>query len=91
MRDAPHQVYSTRVTISLQSGCNLDIFDCLNRKSDYPQTGVVASVLFVMTAAKIFLEEQLLPASAPLPFFGYAFLVLTFVGWIWKLLRTRTV
>jgi hypothetical protein len=29
----------------------------------------------------------LLPTSSPLPFFAYPFLVLTFIGWIWTLLR----
>jgi hypothetical protein len=49
--------------------------------------GVVAAVLFVITSARIFLGEQLLPTTSPLPFFGYPFLVLTFLGWIWSLVR----
>lgn len=48
--------------------------------------GVVAAVLFLIVAARIFWGEPLLPTSAPLPFFAYPFLVLTFVGWIWALL-----
>jgi hypothetical protein len=49
--------------------------------------GVIASVLFFVTATKIFWGEPLTPLSSPLPFFGYPFLVITFVGWIWTLLR----
>ena len=49
--------------------------------------GVAASVLFVITSARIFWGVQLLPTSSPLPFFAYPFLVLTFIGWIWALLR----
>ncbi|HEY2964282.1 MAG TPA: hypothetical protein VGJ37_17800 [Pyrinomonadaceae bacterium] len=51
--------------------------------------GVLAAVLFSLVAARIFLGEQLLPTSSPLPFFAYPFLVLTFVGWIWTLLKHR--
>jgi hypothetical protein len=49
--------------------------------------GVVSSILFAVTAARIFWGEQLLPISSPLPFFAYPFLVVTFSGWIWTLLR----
>jgi len=49
--------------------------------------GAVAAVLFAVTAGRIFWGEQLLPTSAPLPSLGYPFLVLTFAGWIWTLLR----
>ncbi len=31
--------------------------------------------------------EPLLPTAAPLPALGYPFLVLTFVGWIWRLFK----
>ena len=50
--------------------------------------GVVGAILFAITAARIFWGEPVLPTSRPLPFFAYPFLVLTFVGWIWMLLRT---
>ena len=50
--------------------------------------GTLAAVLFVVTAARIFWGEQLLPTSEPLPFFAYPFLVITFVGWIWTLVKT---
>ena len=52
-------------------------------------SGVAASILFAITAMRIFLGEQLLPISKPLPFFGYPFLVITFVGWIWSLLKAN--
>jgi hypothetical protein len=47
--------------------------------------GVVGAVLFAITSARIFLGEQILPITSPLPFFAYPFLVLTFIGWIWTL------
>ena len=49
--------------------------------------GITASILFSITSARIFWGEQVLPISSPLPFFAYPFLVLTFAGWIWSLLR----
>ena len=49
--------------------------------------GIIGSVLFAITAARILWGEQVLPTSSPLPFFAYPFLVLTFAGWIWKVLR----
>ena len=49
--------------------------------------GVVSAILFGVTGARIFWGEQVLPTSAPLPFYAYPFLVMTFIGWIWSLLR----
>ena len=49
--------------------------------------GIVTAALFIITAARIFWGEPLLPTSAPLPSFAYPLLVATFVGWIWTLLR----
>jgi hypothetical protein len=49
--------------------------------------GIVAAVLFLITAARIFAGEPVLPTASPLPFFAYPFLVITFAGWIWTLLR----
>jgi hypothetical protein len=49
--------------------------------------GIVSAVLFIITAARIFWGEQLLPTSAPLPTYAYPLLVATFVGWIWTLWR----
>ena len=50
--------------------------------------GIIASILFAITAARIFWGEQVSPTSSPLPFFAYPFLVITFAGWIWTLLKT---
>jgi hypothetical protein len=47
--------------------------------------GIVSAILFIVTAARIFLGEQLLPTSAPLPTYAYPLLVATFIGWIWTL------
>src|ERR1051326_2152218 len=49
--------------------------------------GIVGSILFAVTAGRIFGGEQVLPTSSPLPFFAYPFLVLTFAGWIWTLVK----
>lgn len=50
--------------------------------------GIIAAILFGIVAARIFWGEQVLPTTSPLPFYAYPFLVLTFVGWIWTLLKT---
>lgn len=52
--------------------------------------GLIAAVLFIVTSVRIFLGEQLLPTTSPLPFYAYPFLVLTIVGWIWRLLRDES-
>ena len=52
-------------------------------------TGAVAALLFVVSACRIIWGAPLLPTSAPLPAIGYPFLVLTFAGWIWTLLKPR--
>jgi hypothetical protein len=49
--------------------------------------GIIGAVLFAITAARIFWGEQVLPTASPLPFFAYPFLVLTFAGWIWTLVK----
>jgi hypothetical protein len=49
--------------------------------------GIASAVLFIITSARIFWGEQLLPTSTPLPTYAYPFLVATFVGWIWTLWR----
>jgi hypothetical protein len=51
--------------------------------------GMASAILFAIVAARIFWGEQLLPTSAPLPFYAYPFLVMTLVSWIWSLLRER--
>ena len=50
-------------------------------------TALVAALLFVVSAGMVLWGAPLLPTSAPLPAAGYPFLVLTFAGWIWTLLR----
>lgn len=50
-------------------------------------TGIIGAILFAISSAKIFWGSQVLPTTSPLPFFAYPFLVLTFVGWIWFLLK----
>jgi len=49
--------------------------------------GIIGAILFAITSARIFWGEQVLPTSSPLPLFAYPFLVLTFGGWIWTLLK----
>jgi hypothetical protein len=53
--------------------------------------GTLAALLFAVVSGRIFWGEQLLPTATPLPFFAYPFLVLTFVGWIWTLVKTDNV
>jgi ABC-type nickel/cobalt efflux system permease component RcnA len=47
--------------------------------------GVVTAILFIITAVRIFMGEQLMPTSTPLPMDAYPLLVVTFIGWIWML------
>lgn len=51
-------------------------------------TALVAAVLFVISVGMILWGAPLLPTSSPLPAAGYPFLVLTFIGWIWTLLKS---
>lgn len=50
-------------------------------------TGVIAAVLFLVSVGMVLWGTPLLPTSAPLPAAGYPFLVLTFAGWIWTLVK----
>ena len=50
-------------------------------------TSIIGAILFAITAGKTFWGDPVSPTSSPLPFFAYPFLVFTFVGWIWTLLR----
>ena len=52
--------------------------------------GFFAAVLFGVAAVQIFAGIQLMPTTAPLPFYAYPVLVATFVGWIWTLLKVDT-
>lgn len=49
--------------------------------------GIAGALLFAATALQIFAGSALTAVSSPLPFFAYPVLVLTFIGWIWSLLR----
>jgi len=48
---------------------------------------LIAAVLFAVVSLRIFWGEQMLPVSKPLPYYAYPFLVLTFIGWIYTVLR----
>lgn len=49
--------------------------------------GCVAAVLFACVPLRIFWGELLTPIARPLPYFAYPFLVLTFVGWGWRVVK----
>jgi hypothetical protein len=49
--------------------------------------GIVASILFAITAAEIFWGSPITPLGSPLPHFAYPVLVVTFIGWITALIR----
>lgn len=51
--------------------------------------GLISAVLFAIVAGRIFWGTPLTPIARPLPYFAYPFLVLTFIGWIWNLLRAE--
>ncbi|MGC1424398.1 MAG: hypothetical protein WA354_13415 [Terracidiphilus sp.] len=50
-------------------------------------TGLVAAVLFGIVSLRIFWGNPLTPIARPLPMFAYPVLVLTFIGWIWTIVR----
>jgi hypothetical protein len=54
-------------------------------------TGAIASVLFAVTALRIFGGGDLPPLSEPLPFYAYPFLAITLFGWAWAHVRTQPV
>jgi type III secretory pathway component EscS len=49
--------------------------------------GLLTSILFAVTACRIFAGAEITPLSHPLPFFAYPVLVATLIGWIVTLLR----
>lgn len=49
--------------------------------------GVVAGVLFLIVAMRLFMGDALTALSQPLPFFAYPFLVATMLGWAWERYR----
>jgi len=50
-------------------------------------TGFIAAALFTVSVFSALWRAPLLPTSSPLPALGYPFLVLTFAGWIWTLIK----
>ena len=50
-------------------------------------TGLIAAILFAVTAAHIFNGAGLNALSQPLPYFGYPFLAATLFGWAWVHVR----
>ncbi len=51
---------------------------------------LVAAVLFGIVSLRIFAGGEITPLTKPLPYFAYPFLVLTFVGWIWNVVKDKT-
>lgn len=49
--------------------------------------GIVTSLLFGITALRIFAGAPLVPTSSPLPFFIYPLFVATLGAWTWSLLK----
>jgi hypothetical protein len=49
--------------------------------------GIIGALLFAVTSASIFWGRPLTPLSRPLPYYAYPFLVVTFAGWMWPLLK----
>lgn len=48
---------------------------------------LISAILFAITSAKIFWGHPITPIARPLPYSAYPFLVLTFIGWIYTLLK----
>lgn len=49
--------------------------------------GLAGAAAFATVSIRILSGEQLTAISMPMPFFAYPFLVLSFAGWMWTLLR----
>ena len=52
--------------------------------------GLIASVLFAVTAVMIFIGNDVNPLTKPFPFFGYPFFAATLIGWAWTQLRKNS-
>ena len=52
-------------------------------------SGIIAAILFAITAVKIFAGDTVNALSKPLPFYAYPVFVITIFGWAWTLLRSR--
>ena len=51
-------------------------------------SGLIAAILFSITAIKIFTGDTVNAFSKPLPFYAYPLFVITIFGWAWTLLRS---
>lgn len=51
--------------------------------------GMVGAILFGVVSLTIFSGDPLTPIARPLPFFAYPFLVLTFIGWIVAIAKSK--
>ena len=51
-------------------------------------SGLIAAILFSITAIKIFTGDTVNALSKPLPFYAYPLFVITIFGWAWTLLRS---
>ncbi len=51
--------------------------------------GLLASILFAIAAAQIFVGAHVNATSSPLPSLAYPVLVAAMIGWIWSLLRAK--
>ena len=51
-------------------------------------SGLIAAILFSITAIKIFTGDIVNALSKPLPFYAYPLFVITIFGWAWTLLRS---
>jgi hypothetical protein len=47
--------------------------------------GAIASLLFAVTALRVFAGAAITPLTSPLPFFAYPILVATLLGWAWTI------
>jgi hypothetical protein len=50
---------------------------------------LIAAALFALVSLRIFAGAEITPLTKPLPYFAYPFLVLTFVGWIWNVVKAE--
>ena len=52
-------------------------------------TGILAAILFLFTAIRVFMGEGINALAEPLPFYAYPFFALTLFGWGGTLLRNK--
>ncbi len=54
-------------------------------------TGIIAAVLFAVSALRVFTGDNLTALSKPLPFLAYPFFAATLIGWAWTILKRHSV